>query len=85
MKNRSMMTRRRRNLNSNMDNTTKISYQINNNNIIITKTKKYKTKNVIKVKEMSIREFRNNTISENEKTCTKKTIKIIKRKKKDKI
>ena len=55
-----------------MDNTTKITYKYYNNNIIITKTKIYKNKNICQIKVMNISEFRNNTINEKEKILLKK-------------
>ena len=76
-----MKKTRRRNLKINMDYTTKITYQYNNNNIIIIKTKIYKKKNIVQIKTLTMKEFRNNTICEKEKNLTKKTIKILKRKK----
>ena len=65
-----------------MDHTTKINIKHNNNNILIIKTKIYKNKKIISISEMSLKEFRNNSINEKMKIKTKKTIKMIKRKKK---
>ena len=51
-----------------MDNTTKIEHKINNDNIIIIKTKIYKNRSVKIVKMMSIINYRKN---ENTKTYIK--------------
>ena len=65
-----------------MENT---KYRTNNNVVTIIKTKTLKTKYIIKIKVMNIKEFRNNTISENEKKYIKKNKKYNKKKKKYKM